>query len=105
MSIAKPKPTNITPIASPHGSHGPKQGNPSPNAKNKPSLAETPHSENDHPILPAYSSTSPMSKYEPKPPKITLCESPDGIYGLKQGNPFPNSKTKSQPLPNKMTQS
>ena len=48
-------------------------------------------------------STSPMSKYDPKPTNITLRESPHEIHGPKQGNPFPNSKTKSQPLHNKTT--
>ena len=46
-----------------------------------------------------------MFKSEPKPPIITLCDIPHGIHGLKQGNPCPNSKIKSQSIPNNMTQS
>ena len=43
-----------------------------------------------------------MSKSDLKPTKTTLCERPHRIHGLRQGNPSPNSKIKSQPLPNNM---
>ena len=46
-----------------------------------------------------------MSKYYPKPPNINPSKSPHGSHVPKQGNPCPNSKTKSQTLQNKMTQS
>ena len=105
-SRTDPKPPNITHCESPHGSHGPKQGNPCPNSKNNswPSLSHTTHSVKGHPKNPTHPLPSPISKSNPKPTNTTLCESPHGSHGLKQGNPCPNSKIKFQPLPNKMTQ-
>ena len=94
------KSPNITLSESPHRSHSPKQINPYPNSKTNshPSLDDMTNSEKDPPNPPPPPLTFPMSKSDPKPPNITPSKIPYGSHVPKQGNPCPNSKTKSQPL-------
>ena len=113
------KSPNITLCESPHRSHGLNQGDPFPNSKNNsrpslletthpirpnskikshPSLDETNHSEQDHPKTPTLPLTYPMSKYDTKPPNITLCKSPHGSHVPKQGNPAQTPKPSLSPF-------
>ena len=89
ISKPEPKPTNITLLESPHRSHGLKQGNHCPISKtNSQSFPNNmTHSQKEPLKPPNLPMISPMSKPDPKSPKITLCKIPHGIHGPKQGNP------------------
>ena len=106
--ISKPgsKSPYITLYNIPHRIHGPKQGNPFQNTKtnSQPSPLETTHSEKDNPNPQILFSNPPKFKSEPKPPNITHLKIPHRSHVPKQGNPCSKSKTKSQPLLDKMNQ-
>ena len=98
MIKANPKPPSINPIESPHGSHGPEQGNPCPSSKTKshPPSEKTTQPVKDPSNPPKLPRTPSSSKSDINSPFVTLCESPHRSHGPKQGNPCSNYKYNSQ---------
>ena len=99
MSKYDPKPPNINPSESPHGIHIPKQGNPCLNSKNnsQPLHNKMTYSENYPTTPPKLPVTSPISKPNPKPPNIALCNIPTGATA--QNRVIPAQTSKQIPIP------
>ena len=108
MTIADPKPPSINPRETPHGNHGPKQGNPCPNSKTKaqplpdknnsaiPEIPKPPHS---FPANLPYPNWTPI---HPSPPSMRALT---GSTAQNRGIPDQTQKTTPSPTrPRRPTQ-
>ena len=92
---------------SPHRNYGQNKGNPCKNYQNNPPTLpdETDQSDKVPPTCPKPPLNKYMAEHNLPSPTITHYESPNGSYGLKQGNPCPNSLPIPSPLPKEAKES